>query len=445
MAEPPAQPGQHAVAQPHPVAAGGAGGVAGTVAFDAEREIGPLPFAQHAQIDPAAGVADPPLYSETVLFQKLRDGFHKTVVLFRHRRAGQRDFAVAFGVLQEVFQMGRAGGPGSAEVYVGVADRTYHQHLFAGAGDRDVQPPFAALPVQRAEVHRELPLPVAGVADRKDDHVALIALHVFQILHENRLRGRIVEAAVELRMAAPFGVDQVLDQLLLRHTERDHANGAAAVPLQPFEHLAHHAFGFGAVAAAPATFVDPVRHEAELHAEVAAAPRRRKGEQPVFVVMAVAESDQRLVAAAVVPVQISGVETGGDALVEDAFRLLARLVLVAELPLRLLPLEEAGRRHLLRVAHHDQLAAPRDRADRIPHRNLRSLVEYDQIELRQLRRQVLRHRQRAHQETRLQQRQQVRDLAEQRPHRLVAGALLAFALEQPQFAPFRARPLPAAR
>ena len=174
----------------------------------------------------------------------------------------------------------------------------------------------------------------------------------------------------------------------------------------------------------------PVRHEHELHAETRRVRRRREREETVLVVVLVAEGDQRLVPAAVVPVEVRGRNTGDQTLVEDALlvgdQLLVRLVvLVLHVPF----LEEARWRHLLRVSHHHELLAARDHANGVPHRNLRRLVEHHEVERWRVHRQVLRNRERAHQEARLQDRQQRSRLGEHRAHSLLARLLLALALD----------------
>jgi hypothetical protein len=54
----------------------------------------------------------------------------------------------------------------------------------ARAGYGHVQSPLAALADDRPEVLRDLARRVPAVARAEDDHVALVALHRFQILDE---------------------------------------------------------------------------------------------------------------------------------------------------------------------------------------------------------------------------------------------------------------------
>src|SRR5439155_24752705 len=53
-----------------------------------------------------------------------------------------------------------------------------------GTGENDIQPFLAAALVDRAEVHQHPPAGVAAVTDAQDDNVALVALDIFEVLHE---------------------------------------------------------------------------------------------------------------------------------------------------------------------------------------------------------------------------------------------------------------------
>jgi hypothetical protein len=76
-------------------------------------------------------------------------------------------------------------------------ERADQGELLARARDRDIQPALAALLVERAKVHQYSPRPIAPVADADNDHIALVALHIFQIFHEERLGARLVEERAE--------------------------------------------------------------------------------------------------------------------------------------------------------------------------------------------------------------------------------------------------------
>ena len=130
------------------------------------------------------------------------------------------------------------------------------------------------------------------------------------------------------------------------------------------------------------------------------------------------------------PAEVSGVEPRREAFVEDALKILVPfLVLLSRLAL----LEEVRRRHLLRVANDHTLLRARDDADRVPHRNLRRLVEDDQVECR-FRREILRDRQGAHQEARLYAPDDSARLREQAAYRLLARLLRALAADDSELA-----------
>src|SRR5690606_7681859 len=100
------------------------------------------------------------------------------------------------------------GSPGKID-HRGIEARE-DDDLRRGAGDGDVQTTFSALPVEGAKVHRHRlsARRRRAVADRKQNDVALVALHGLEVLHEDRfpslspfLAG--YEEALELRMGAP--------------------------------------------------------------------------------------------------------------------------------------------------------------------------------------------------------------------------------------------------
>ena len=69
-----------------------------------------------------------------------------------------------------------------------------YEEFAARAGDGDVQSPMSAGAVQRGNLRRHTPGLVRSDRDRENDHVALVTLHVFDVLDEGGL-GRL--AAVE--------------------------------------------------------------------------------------------------------------------------------------------------------------------------------------------------------------------------------------------------------
>ena len=159
--------------------------------------------------------------------------------------------------------------------------------------------------------------------------------------------------------------------------------------------------------------------------------RLRGGEsaKTVAVVVVVRERDKRLVAAAVMPAQVRGAEARREAFVEDALEILRLVLVVSSLAL----LEEISRRHLLRIADDHALLRARNDADRVPHGDLRRLVENDEIECR-FSREILRDRQGAHEEARLDAPDDSARLREQAAYRLLARLLRALAADDPELA-----------
>jgi hypothetical protein len=303
-----------------------------------------------------------------------------------------------------------------------------HDQLLAGAGDRDVEAALAAVAVERPEVHRHRPRRIGAVAHREQDDVALVALDRLQVLDQHWLRVLRCERRVERRVGAPRLIEQILDQALLGAAEGDDADrvpGPRRIAQAP-HHLGDHGLGLGAVGAGTGPVVDAV-DLAPLDAELGD-PRRRRREhlQAIAVVAAVRERDEIVVAAAVVPAQAQLGQARRDAGVEDALEVAGQRILVVVLVVGHAAAggKKTGRRQLARVADHHRDVTAGERTDRVGGRDLRRLVEDDQIELRQRRVQVLGDRQRAHQQARGQPRQQRRDVAEQRAQRPVAALLL---------------------
>ena len=120
-------------------------------------------------------------------------------------------------------------------------------------------------------------------------------------------------------------------------------------------------------------------------------------------------------------------DLSSDALLEDALEVLDvvlrdRLVLAAG--------EEAGGRQLLGVADDHRLPAARERSHRVPHGDLRGLVEDHEIEGRVVGLEVLGHRHRAHQEARLQLHGDLAELLDEPADRDVPRLLRELPLEQ---------------
>ena len=146
--------------------------------------------------------------------------------------------------------------------------------------------------------------------------------------------------------------------------------------------------------------------------------RRREGEHAVLVEPLVGEGDQALVPTAVVPAKVRLRHVERKAVLQH--RLEVGDLLVVLLPR--LALEEAGRGHLLGVAHDDGLLRAAERPHRLAGLELGGLVEDDEVELPRPGFQVLRDRERAHEQARAQREHDVAALREDRAHRDVAAA-----------------------
>ena len=98
-------------------------------------------------------------------------------------------------------------------------------HLAPRAGDRDVEAAMAAFVVERRNLRGDAPGRVGADRAGEDDDLAFVALHVFEVLDEDRLREiRLLPEAVEGRVGSAFLVEKVLDELLLFGVERDDAD-----------------------------------------------------------------------------------------------------------------------------------------------------------------------------------------------------------------------------
>ena len=106
--------------------------------------------------------------------------------------------------------MRRADGLRARQVDVRALARREYDDLFLRPRNGHVEPPLAAGAVQRAEVHHELSVGALGVADREEYDVAFVALHVFEVLDEERLVRLVSEVVLELRVGGAALVYDVL-------------------------------------------------------------------------------------------------------------------------------------------------------------------------------------------------------------------------------------------
>ncbi len=322
-------------------------------------------------------------------------------------------------------QLANRIGAGAIEIDQLRREGGEHHHLAPGAGDGNVEPPPAAGAIERPEIHRHdrRIRRLGPVSDAEQDEIALVALHGLEILDDDRLGRILFEKGLERGILAPGAIEQILDQLLLLGVERDHRQRQPRPLLvdeagiqQTTDHLGDDRLRLDLVGAALATR-PCTPNLAQAHHRVAR-HRRGKGDQIGIVIMPIGESDQAFVTAAIMPGQAPLRQARAEAFLQDA------LLIALDVAVILLgagtAIEEAGGRHLLGIAGDDNLRATRDRADRIPWRDLRGFVEDHQIEQRRIGRQILRNRQRAHQQARRQRCQGGAHFRDKLANRLVA-------------------------
>ena len=82
---------------------------------------------------------------------------------------------------------------------------------------------------------------IRAIADREKYNVALIALHVLQILDEYRLGGSLVKF-LQFGVLLPLFAEHIVDEILLYRAESHHAYALAAqfFVAQPADDLVHH-------------------------------------------------------------------------------------------------------------------------------------------------------------------------------------------------------------
>jgi hypothetical protein len=88
-----------------------------------------------------------------------------------------------------------------------------------GTGDEHVQPSFASIAIQGAEIVREVAGFILAVANTDKDDVPFVALYIFKVLDEERLLGVGDEEVFKARISPPHQFNVVQQFLCLRLTE----------------------------------------------------------------------------------------------------------------------------------------------------------------------------------------------------------------------------------
>ena len=332
-----------------------------------------------------------------------------------------------FGELQERLQARDALGGGLCKVDHGRGHRGKDEHLLPCTRHGDVEAAPAARLVERAEVEGDAPRGIGTVAHREEDDVALVALHVLQVLDEKRLFSvvrRLLQPLLDDRLG-----EQPFDIVALRARKGDDAHarlGENGVG-EPAHDLRDERLRLLCVALCKAAVIGAV-HEHELYFAVHRVGRG-EGAQLVIVVHAVGEGDEALVLAAVMPQKVPLGHAEGEAVVQDALQVLVFEVILVHIRRT----EEGGGRQLFGIAHDDRRLRACNGADRLRRGHLRRLVEDDQVELIGDGLQILRHGGRAHQHAGADDAHERGDLAEQAPQPRAAQIALGKAGECAQF------------
>ena len=274
-------------------------------------------------------------------------------------RTGERKLS-AGGVFQKGAQRRNALGARFGEIDLLGRNGAEHQHLAPCAGHRNIEPPPAALPVERSEVHIDLAVLVGAVADGEQDHVAFVALHVFKIFDENRFLS-FVEPFFKALVGGTGVVEQVVDQVLLGNIEGDNTD---ALFVQLAVLIASLDFGDDRLrlseVAAVRTALKYALDLHEIHLALAVVDGR-EGVELVLIELAVAECNQALVTAAIMPEQMCLRHIERKAVVKNALEILnVEVVLIDGIRGK-----ERGRRHLLGVADNYGVLTAGEYTDRL--------------------------------------------------------------------------------
>ena len=117
-------------------------------------------------------------------------------------------------------QVPQALGRGAREIEVLRAEGAENPDGAAGAGDRHVESPLSACGRERTEVQPERAgLLVPREGEREEDDVALVALNVLEVLHEQRILGTHQRVLHDAHRGL---LKLVEDQVPLLGVERDH-------------------------------------------------------------------------------------------------------------------------------------------------------------------------------------------------------------------------------
>ena len=244
-----------------PVFAGRAGS-RGAVAQHGEDEALRVARVEHGAVDLEFGYAQAGAAVVAVALQLAGDIFADAIAprLQLARVDGERGLAL-FSKFEERLQPRHAAAVGLGQIDHGRGHRGKDEHLFAGAGDGDVQAAPAARLVEGAKVEGDAPTAVRPVADGEEDDVSLVPLHVFEVFDEQRLFA-LVGGLFQPALGKRFG-QAPLDVVLLGGAEGHHADaGAGELRVgEPSHHFRNQRLRFRLVALGKAPVIHAVAED----------------------------------------------------------------------------------------------------------------------------------------------------------------------------------------
>ena len=332
--------------------------VGGSVAFDPHQVTPGVPGIADRKVDEEAG--HPDLRHRLETGSRKRRGYGNLEVTVRCPTRPDIPVQVArLGEGEEVPECDHSPLGTLRQRDVFRAHRAEHVHSPLRACEENVQSAPADIGIDRSEALVDPAAHFLGAVGTGDvDHVALVTLHVFEVLDEQRLFGLQprLDRGPKTRVLLRQVLHGTLDLVTLFSAHRDHAERL----VRALQHVRVHGFRDDArlLHVAPVHESAP-GHARELHPEVRGLCMRcREDDQLPVVERVVRERDQVFVLGAVVPGQPPRLEDGHRG-IQDALRVFdgrGVFVIVANHLV-----EEARRWQLLRIPDHHELTASRNR------------------------------------------------------------------------------------
>ena len=349
------------------------------VTFDSEHVIRAVRQFQ-TEIDPESGTADLRIHAialrpQKVAYLKFKLGI-ELFELVDGNRSLQRNIAV-FRIIQILSKQSCALRASTFQVDIRVMHGGNQLNVVFRTSDRNIQSPFTTRPIQWAEVMNQPSLRIPAIGNAEDDGVALITLHRFKVLDEERFLSIVPEEKFLFRSVLPLFGKQPVNQILLFSAERDHAKTAVRIFLDMPINQIDNTFRFLSVGLGLIHTV----HMVIIHANSGSVGLGRRERHKIAVIeILVGEGDELFGTASVMPTQLKRLHTGRT-YIQNGFEVLhiaGFLITVFHVNGGI---EEIARRHLLGVAYNNELIRPIDCANRILWEDLRSLIEHNNIEM----------------------------------------------------------------